>query len=1556
MNRRETLLILSLVIISGIALIPTSSPTVEAAEGDNPNTFEQGATNTITWTYSDTIRERSRWSTDVRTMENVGEVENGSAPSGYSTVWGSQVTGYDNNESIGDSVYMWIPQDVEGVFADSIGLAENAVVSWIYLEDESLCAAIRSGSVRIFNESYYYNEDNITQAELNELINELTEVKISLDIAEGKWVYKYEWENQSGPGKYEIEIEIEEGENTKITTSGEAMADGTHEFVGALKEVNAGFRKTEWKSGRNSISWAVTSETNWDDNTDSAENTHITSGGQLVLDGWYDNDWAYRKQILIEKEYVENADLTDFPMLIVITLDNAKTMDNAQDIAFTASDGTTKLDHELENFDTETLVAWVRIPTLTYNADTIIYVYYGNASAVEQENPEGVWDDNFMAVWHLVEDAGTFYDSTSNNNDTTAETVTRTSPSKIGDGCEFDGATEKLSVADSASLDITENITLEAWVEIDDTGDTHNYVVDKVWGGGADWNYSFNMYQAKPTLQYDTAGDSEEYYQCDTAITTSWAYVAVTFEFDGTIHNANTYINGNLLVGTWIAGNGDTVPAAGAGDLGIGVGKYAAPVAWFNGEMDEVRISNSMRDANWIKTKYEIEDDPTNAITVGAEVTKFTGGLWTSVVWDNQAALKQNVDNLIISSSIGLIASYDISAKATQPVGIEQDGTEWWILTDISSPEFMEYSDAFVYQDEDTLSDTAAARGFAYVDAAVTGESYVSLYVADGNSIDNYENSATPGTGVVYKSTTSVSSQMGTAADVYYYPTGGEFYVLDYNLANDDVYLYDNDFSYTTTSWNITWDINKTGTDYMNGLHYRSGEPRWYILSQNDGRLRVYDNDFTFERVGMNFSADDSSPTDMYYSEAAESAAEGWWVTGDATDSVYHYADTYNEQIWVWIASDTDNDGDCGDTPGSDNTGWMVMYDNGYLLDAGENLDPGYQFQVGFKLDTNDIEFSPAIANFTLRTSDANQKPDTPENLAPTISVKDNTDIDLYAQSWDDDGDAFTLYFHDTSDDSLIGSVAAVNNGDNATVNWAGLTPGSTYSFRVYADDGTDTSDNSATVTFKINTRPDKPENLAPIAFSPSGTEAFLYAQSWDDDGDEFRLYFHDNAAGAFIGSVGGLTNGDNLPVTWYGVSSSTVYHFTVWAEDNFGDKSDNSDLAGFRVNGLPVVEYLEIENENGPTRLITLTPEFDWQPSDPDSNALDNWQIRVGTDNTFSNDNDMWDNYGADNENYILYAGHTLSRGVMYHVAVRVRDNNGEWSNWDNDNFQINQIPACDNMVVENLENFYSHTNFTPVLAWDYADSDGDTQSRHLLRVGTTPNGNEMWGIETTITADNFITYAGLPLSRGVLYYWDHQVWDGYESCVYMTAEFMMDNHTDTGINNPDDNTTFTAGYNISFDVVQEFIDNGYSFSWDFDDGETSTDANTTHTYGNPGIYTITLTVTTGGVDDIYEITITIVAPDGAGAPSGGPGGVPAAPPTEQLSQFLAEYVEPADNVLFFTAFSLFGVNVAVWMIFAVITVWAWYGGKRRRGILKACLLIWPFLIFFGSRLMPGV
>ena len=183
-----------------------------------------------------------------------------------------------------------------------------------------------------------------------------------------------------------------------------------------------------------------------------------------------DHSWLYRTPIHIDYTKV-GANLTDFPVLVALTSTNfdfSHARSDGYDIRFTLNeDGTGVLKYERERHDSTNQVAeyWVKIPSVSSASDTYFYMFSGNASASDGQDKTNVWDSNFRMVQHLHETSGTHYDSTSNaNNGTCYGGVSQGSAGKIDNADYFDGTDDYVGVSDNATLDITDAITLEAWL------------------------------------------------------------------------------------------------------------------------------------------------------------------------------------------------------------------------------------------------------------------------------------------------------------------------------------------------------------------------------------------------------------------------------------------------------------------------------------------------------------------------------------------------------------------------------------------------------------------------------------------------------------------------------------------------------------------------------------------------------------------------------------------------------------------------------------------------------------------------------------------------------------------------------------------------------------------------------------------------------------------------------------------------------------------------------------------------------------------------------------
>jgi len=179
--------------------------------------------------------------------------------------------------------------------------------------------------------------------------------------------------------------------------------------------------------------------------------------------------------------------LTNYPLLYSVTDPDLKdhvVSPNGWDIIFRAEDDETcggaglapcTLDHEIEKYEPSTgkLVAWVRLPSVNgegAGSDTVIYIYYGNRCIFyKTANKTGVWDANFMEVWHLSEPAGDAKDSTINGY--VAEVQPNpgepTHPdAKIGGGYQFAGDSWLLT-NDGQFTVANAPLTIEGWFHID---------------------------------------------------------------------------------------------------------------------------------------------------------------------------------------------------------------------------------------------------------------------------------------------------------------------------------------------------------------------------------------------------------------------------------------------------------------------------------------------------------------------------------------------------------------------------------------------------------------------------------------------------------------------------------------------------------------------------------------------------------------------------------------------------------------------------------------------------------------------------------------------------------------------------------------------------------------------------------------------------------------------------------------------------------------------------------------------------------------------------------
>jgi hypothetical protein len=349
--------------------------------------------------------------------------------------------------------------------------------------------------------------------------------------------------------------------------------------------------------------------------------------------GWYSGDWLYRKALTIDGTQI-TGNLSNFPVLVSITdSDLSKARADGFDLLFTDEDGETKLDHEIEDFvqGSGTLAVWVRVSSLTAGTDKTLYLYYGNTTATDQQNATGVWDSAFKGVYHLHDD---FLDSSANNFDGT-NSGSIDAAGQVADAQDFDGVNDRVDLGTTTIIDPNAAFTLSAWVYVDTTPAASNHY--NIFGRRSDVTDNngilFAVGEWLPTnrnlLVSTYNGSWQEVVSTSEVPLLSWAHVAVAY--DGTT-NATLYLNGSPDGSAAF-----TEPGAAVGlPQRIGTSKTTAFNWYFDGRIDEVRLSQSARSSDWILTEFNNQNDPGVGgflKTISAEATFNNGDYWYGEDW-----------------------------------------------------------------------------------------------------------------------------------------------------------------------------------------------------------------------------------------------------------------------------------------------------------------------------------------------------------------------------------------------------------------------------------------------------------------------------------------------------------------------------------------------------------------------------------------------------------------------------------------------------------------------------------------------------------------------------------------------------------------------------------------------------------------------------------------------------------------------------------------------------------------------------------------------------------
>jgi len=344
--------------------------------------------------------------------------------------------------------------------------------------------------------------------------------------------------------------------------------------------------------------------------------------------------WAKRIKLTIDAGDID-ADLANFPVLVYISassgingediscvFDELTSDANRLKIAVTTDDGLTECKVEIEKWvdSAETAWLWVKVPSIDDAVNTDLYLYYDHTHAdnttnvgdIESVPAEAVWESNFRAVYHMRDKTtSSVAESTTNNLTGTKSAANQPieDTGKIDKGQKYAALNTDINHADDALLDFTNSFSIEFWMKVDNTHTAQIQALVYKY-------YNLKGYQVRICRTDEGAGvvGHIRFYAIANSTTplnvdsntrvddNTWRHIVCTRSADGKIR---VYVNGVI--------DSAVVTLGSAGDQSNAVAFWMMNDDNFDwdyyGAIDEVRLSQIERPAEYIKADYETGRD-----------------------------------------------------------------------------------------------------------------------------------------------------------------------------------------------------------------------------------------------------------------------------------------------------------------------------------------------------------------------------------------------------------------------------------------------------------------------------------------------------------------------------------------------------------------------------------------------------------------------------------------------------------------------------------------------------------------------------------------------------------------------------------------------------------------------------------------------------------------------------------------------------------------------------------------------------------------------------------
>lgn len=334
-----------------------------------------------------------------------------------------------------------------------------------------------------------------------------------------------------------------------------------------------------------------------------------------LASAWWNDEWGYKKKISLDMQKLQQEGLTlpqDGFALIRLHTGNftyfTDLAEQGRDIRILAGDETTPLKFYIEKIDSvnEMALIWVKLPKdIAASAEPAIWLYYGNAEAVDGQDAAGSFDVSQVLTYPFGRNA--VIDLTANANNPSEATATSAEGGMIAEAAVFNGS-QIIRVPAKPSLLMSQasGWTFSAWIKMDQA-QPDGVVLQRAGEAGG---FTIAVKAQKPVLEVSDAAGGKQEFAAETALTAgNWQHLAVT----ATADNLTVYIDG-VPAGAFPV----KLPEL-TGDMTIGAD--AAGGRGLIGSLDQLSLFKLARDANALKFDVKMQGAASSLMVYGEDST-----------------------------------------------------------------------------------------------------------------------------------------------------------------------------------------------------------------------------------------------------------------------------------------------------------------------------------------------------------------------------------------------------------------------------------------------------------------------------------------------------------------------------------------------------------------------------------------------------------------------------------------------------------------------------------------------------------------------------------------------------------------------------------------------------------------------------------------------------------------------------------------------------------------------------------------------------------------------